>query len=591
MKPVSIGVSFCNNRRNLSHNRKLWLLITFLLAISGNSVWSESCAVVAPHTLTDAERAYLAADYDKAVALYQAELRGQADDPALTAGLVQVLLHQQKVREAEDAVAAGLAAHPNSAILLTARAEVQLREGKPWEAGESIGVAMKAGPCLPRAHLIFARLAGLSSYHASARSEIQVARKLDAFDPDIWSEWIGTLPRRARAEELEKYLKAQTGDDAEERHHTQLYLDQTRKRLEEPHKPCRLVSTVTAAEIPFAALMYDATRIRAFGLDVKLNQKKARLEIDTGAGGLTISRSVAQRAGLKEFAKTEVGGVGDEGENAAYTAFVDSIQIGNLEFHDCAVEVVANKNMLDVDGLIGMDVFSKFLVSLNYPERKLTLGPLPPRPGEAVAAPTLGTESDDDEDVAGATKDSSGPEGAPTPKGLAATDPGSTAGADAGQKSSRSKGPYNRYIAPEMMEYTPVYREGHLLMLPVALDHSKLRLFVLDTGAWATSISPAAAREVTKVHSDYSTEVRGLSGKVEKMYTANEVTFSFARVEQKIREVPSFDLSKVSKNVGMEVSGFLGARTLQLVTIHIDYRDGLVKFDYDPKKIRYYGPL
>jgi hypothetical protein len=31
----------------------------------------------------------------------------------------------------------------------------------------------------------------------------------------------------------------------------------------------------------------------------------------------------------------------------------------------------------------------------------------------------------------------------------------------------------------------------------------------------------------------------------------------------------------------MEISGFLGASTLNLLTIHIDYRDGLVKFDYD----------
>jgi hypothetical protein len=34
----------------------------------------------------------------------------------------------------------------------------------------------------------------------------------------------------------------------------------------------------------------------------------------------------------------------------------------------------------------------------------------------------------------------------------------------------------------------------------------------------------------------------------------------------------------------MEISGFLGANTLDQLTIHIDYRDGLVKFDYDPNR-------
>ena len=46
----------------------------------------------------------------------------------------------------------------------------------------------------------------------------------------------------------------------------------------------------------------------------------------------------------------------------------------------------------------------------------------------------------------------------------------------------------------------------------------------------------------------------------------------------------AFDTSRISKNVGMEISGFIGARTLRLLTIHIDYRDGLVKFDYDPNR-------
>ena len=75
------------------------------------------------------------------------------------------------------------------------------------------------------------------------------------------------------------------------------------------------------------------------------------------------------------------------------------------------------------------------------------------------------------------------------------------------------------------------------------------------------------------------------------MYSADNITFAFAKVSQTIRDVPSFDTSKVSKDEGIEISGFLGARTLELTTIHIDYRDGLVKFDYDPKKVRQEHPM
>ena len=58
----------------------------------------------------------------------------------------------------------------------------------------------------------------------------------------------------------------------------------------------------------------------------------------------------------------------------AYTAYADSIRIGDSEFQNCDVEVVDSRYMLGTDGLIGMDVFSKFLVTLDYPGRKLLLG-------------------------------------------------------------------------------------------------------------------------------------------------------------------------------------------------------------------------
>ncbi len=81
-----------------------------------------------------------------------------------------------------------------------------------------------------------------------------------------------------------------------------------------------------------------------------------------------------------------------------------------------------------------------------------------------------------------------------------------------------------------------------------------------------------------------SLEVRGLNGKVEKVYTADEITFNFAHLSQKVNGVVSFDTSQVSKSVGMEISGFIGANTFKLLIMHIDYRDGLVKFDYIPDR-------
>jgi hypothetical protein len=135
-----------------------------------------------------------------------------------------------------------------------------------------------------------------------------------------------------------------------------------------------------------------------------------------------------------------------------------------------------------------------------------------------------------------------------------------------------------------MKDYTHVYRVGHDLILPASLNEKSIKLFIMDTGAWTTTISPQAAREVTKVHNDSTIQVQGISGKVEKVYSADKVTFRFANLSQDAFGVTAFDTAKISKGTGLEISGFIGATTLRQLTIHIDYRDGLVKFDYDPNR-------
>jgi predicted aspartyl protease len=105
----------------------------------------------------------------------------------------------------------------------------------------------------------------------------------------------------------------------------------------------------------------------------------------------------------------------------------------------------------------------------------------------------------------------------------------------------------------------------------------------MDTGAFATTISQQAAREVSKLHSE-DTKVKGLNGEVNKVYSTDDITFKFAHLSQRAYGVYAFDTSHISKSTGMEISGFLGANTLKMLTIHIDYRDGLVKFDYNPNR-------
>jgi len=56
--------------------------------------------------------------------------------------------------------------------------------------------------------------------------------------------------------------------------------------------------------------------------------------------------------------------------------------------------VLESRSVVGIDGLIGMDVFSNLLVTLDYPLRKVDLAPLPPRPSDTVAPkPSLVTSN------------------------------------------------------------------------------------------------------------------------------------------------------------------------------------------------------
>ena len=548
------------------------LTTAFFLAtcIGGRSALALSCKVATAYTPSEADQAFLHSEYDRAVTLYQAQLQQKPDDPALTASVAQVFLRQQKVKDADDAVQKALTRNPKSAILQVALGGVQYREGTPWLAGATASEAAKLDPCYPPLHLLNARILRLNSYYGSAAKEIALAHTLDPHDPRIRRSWLDTLPVKDRITELDAYLSTGGGDDPETTKSLHFYLDYLKQQLVEPHKACRLVSETETATIEFAPMMGDSTRVRAFGLNVKFNDRNARLQIDTGASGLVISRSVANRAGLKQFSRMETGGIGSEGRKAAYTAFADDIKIGSLEFRDCQVDVIDQRNVIDNDGLIGMDVFSRFLITLDYPMRKLLLAPLPRRPDDAAPAkPTLetrsGSENDDNSPATTTETQPSAPKAAPS-------------------------GSRDCYVAPEMKDWVRVYRIGHNLLLPASLNSSKQKMFILDTGAFSTTISPEVAREVTKVHANDNIKVRGISGQVDRVYTADSITFQFANISQKVQDVVAFATPSISKNLNMEVSGFIGYTALAQMTINIDYRDGLMKFSYDPERGFKYQP-
>jgi hypothetical protein len=192
------------------------------------------------------------------------------------------------------------------------------------------------------------------------------------------------------------------------------------------------------------------------------------------------------------------------------------------------------------DGLIGADVFRHFLVDLDMPDGKFKLSSLPPIPDEpAAAATSLDTTA------------------------------------------TGARHLHDRYIPPEMKDYTPIFLFGHAMLITTHVNNSGKKLFLIDTGSFDNTLSLAAAKEVTKLDLDDNTSVKGLNGSVKEVYRARHAKLQFSHFSQDRQDLVAFDLTNISNGAGTEVSGVLGFAMLALMDMKIDYREGLVDFKYD----------
>jgi hypothetical protein len=516
------------------------ICVAAVLSMAARVLPAVTCGVVKHGSQSEADKALLAADFDRAASLYKADLDKHAGDESFTVGLVHALLRQQKVAEAADIVKTALASAPKSTAIVTLRGEVELRRGEPWLAEPTVMEAYKLDPCYPRTRLLFSRIAAVSSRYAVARQQIQLAHQFDPEDPEIRAAWIGTLPLDQRIKEMEDYLSAPRGDDRMTAAAMRADLERWKKMAGQPEHACRLVSAAaSSAEIPFIKMAGWAGHTRGFGLEAGVNAASIRLDLTGGEGGLTVYRGAAERAGLKRL--TENDKPGFPGAKPSYIASADTIKVGSLQFKDCAVKVIDGSSPFDdSEGSIGIDVFSDFLLTVDYPMRKLQVAPLPVRPqDQQPATPALRTDVTELSGVANAQ-------------------------------------PSDRFIAPELKDYTQVYRVGRSVIVPTALNGDKVKLFVLDVGAPETNIATDLAKQVSK------TSEKEIFGR--KALVADEITMNFARFTQKLNGVVGTDTSLLTRFMGMEIGGSIGANTYQKLIMHIDYRDGLVKFDYIPDR-------
>jgi Flp pilus assembly protein TadD len=495
--------------------------------------------------LAEALQLYRTGKYDAAIERYNSVIKTNTDATVAVAyaGLARVYLKQKKAADAYTAAAKAVELAPSVATGHSALGEVYFRQGKLAEAQTEFLTPLRANNQDPRAYFGLNHLALATSNYKKAKGFIDQAHSLDPTDPEIRRAWLGTLSFKERLKALQEYLAGESNEDEHDRRNLEHMLVLMQDEESMPSRRCRLKNKIAATQTKLELLMRDATHLRGYGLDVKVNGTSSKLLLDTGAGGILINSKIAEKAGVKPIVEHDVKGIGSQGPAGGYIGYADSVTIGELEFENCYVEVVEKKSSLGEDGLIGADVFSHYLVDINFPDSKFKLTELPPIPDQPAEEAAL--ES---------------------------------------RKSANYRW-HDRYIAPEMVAYQQIFRFGHSLLIPTAVNSLPYKLFLIDTGAFDNTISPEAGKEASKLYSDPNMRVKGLSGAVNEVFRVDNVTLTFGHFQQRKQGLVAFDLTNISNSLGTEVSGTLGFAMLRLLDIKIDYRDGLVDFSYDPNRI------
>ena len=471
-----------------------------------------ACRAVAPHPLNPAEKAYSDGFYPLAERLYAQALAEQPSDPALSARLIETLLHEGQLAKATEQINAAIAAAPNSAAVLTAQAEVQFRQGQPWLAAKSLDMASSADPCFARIHLVRSQVFRIDSMYASERSELQQAYDLDVTDPDILMAWSRTMPAAEQIEGTAKALDTMKDLDAPARTLAESAVQSMIPLLHEDSQTCKGLPSVPSASIPLLPTRNDGKHIDGFQIEVKFPKGPAKLQVDTATSGLFITQALADLNGFHRSIEAPVG-----------TVQADWVTIGPLEFQDCMVGVSETPFPGKVDGFIGTDILSSYLITINSRDERLKLEPLPPRAGVL---------------------------------------------------------PGDRTNSAELAGYEPVYHRRHYLLVPVTIDNKIRKLFALDTGMRMSAMNSETAHSVSDIRVNFTNPLPTKSGSAARVYRDHfDLQFGTLSMDRQSGSILEFEPAAIAHLAGFDVAGMLGFDLLGQVTMHIDYRDGLVKFE------------
>ncbi len=483
-----------------------------------------------PDPAIDARSELFAGRYERASSLYSKILAEKPNDGDAWYGLVRAELEMHHSRQVYAAAEQAIAKAPGSAGAETVAGLAMYRRGDLGKAEEHFRTALKIDPNYPGA------LRGLASIY-SAVSKPKTARdlRLKAFqqspdDPELMLTYANTLKGTEHIAALQAALsKVDSGTELARNLRIHIANDQALG----DRKLRRLVSPYQSSRVKLLQILSSPGRPRGLALRLTLNQKETvTLLLNTDGSGIAVSQKVAEKAGLKVISTeaSEAKGIGDQKPSAALRYLASEVRAGDIIFADYPISVFRSAQTADFDGIIGADVFGRFLVKIDFPRMELSL------------EPRAASDMEKEDDTSPVDADD------PTPG------------------------------------FSRVFRFGDHLAIPTRISggNSEVHtaLFLLDSGGSLNLIDTETAKAVTGISDDPRTIIRGLQGNVNKTSQATRVSLTFAGFRQENPNLVAISLEKMGDSMGVGFGGILGMPVLGNLAVTVDYRNGTIKLDY-----------
>ena len=496
-----------------------------ILALAALACVAQAAQTPDASALRDSEKELFAARYAAAVRLYQDALKTHPAEFDAYYGLVRALIGDHRAQEAYAAAEEALQKNPQKAGVQTAAGLAAFRGGDLRKAESHFRSALRFDSGYAGALMGLAAINEAVSNFKTARSLLLTAYRISPGDPELMIEYANTLKGAEHIAALQKALPILDPESEQGRYLRAHIANDLAVR---GRKLRQLASPYETTRVKLFRIMNGPSSMRGVGVRVQLNQKHSvRLLLDTGASGISVSPKATERAGLELLGDqaSDMKGIGDEQAQASYRYMASELQIGSVTFSNYPVAVFRSAKSADFDGLIGADVFRKFIVTIDFPRLELILEPRTP-----------GGSPVDEEDPTDAS--------------------------------------------PLAAGFYRAIRCGNHLAVPTSINDGRASLFLLDSGGSTNIIDTAIGKQWTKVSKDDGAQVKGIQGTVKQASRANDVHLVFAGFRQDNPTLIAISLEKMNDSMGVAFGGILGMPVLGKLKMTIDYREGAVRLEY-----------